>query len=181
MDGLRIALQGLRQYQKDDSCKTLRFVPERALFSLLTAEKVRGALADPAFKLERHRLDPLTSEVVDVARKIFAILIELRIEDRLAECLERCLTDTNLPIAEKTLNELFPESASLFWKLQWEYVPLKFREGSHKNIESDRVLPFIEDEELSSGGSSKVFRVKIHADSWEYHSKDTVRFSYYLL
>jgi hypothetical protein len=55
-----------------------------------------------------------------------------------------------------------PESVTHFRKLQWEFVPLKLREHAHKDIESERILPFVKNDKLSSGGFSDVYKVRIH-------------------
>lgn len=164
MDELRLALQRLRRFDiAAGTHVTLSFVPEAGLFELLTHRTIEIALEDPVFGFEPHQRGPVLAEVTESGRKLFAILVELRIEQRLKKCLEQNLSDSNLPILdETTLHGLFPESVTHFQKLQWEFVPLKFREHAHKDIESERVLPFVENEKVSSGGFSTVFKVKVH-------------------
>jgi hypothetical protein len=169
MDELRLAFQRLRQFDiAGGTHVTLPFVPEDGLFELLTSHTIETALEDPVFGFEAHQQGPVSVEVMEGARKLFAILVELRIEQRLKKCLEKNVLDSNLPILDETiLHDLFPESATHFRKLQWEFVPLKLREHAHKDIESERVLPFVDNEKISSGGFSTVFRVKVHP--W-YHN-----------
>lgn len=164
MDELRLAFQRLRRFDIAGGTHiTLAFVPEAGLFELLTRRTIETALEDPVFGFEPHQRGPVSVEVTEGARKLFAILVELRIEQRLKKCLEKNLLDSNLPILDETiLHGLFPESVTHFHKLQWEFVPLKLREHAHKDIESERVLPFVENEKLSSGGYSTVFKVKVH-------------------
>ncbi|KAH7086776.1 kinase-like domain-containing protein [Paraphoma chrysanthemicola] len=164
MDDLRLAFQRLRRFEiAGGTHTTLSFVPEAALFELLTRREIETALKDPVFGFEPHQRRPVSIEVADGARKLFAILVELRLERRLKTCLEKNLSDSNLPILGETiLHGLFPESATHFSKLQWEFVPLKLREHTHKDIEPERVLPFVENKRLSSGGYSTVFKVKVH-------------------
>jgi hypothetical protein len=179
MDDLRLKLQRLRQFSRQDgSTTTLPFVPEADLYSLLTRDTLENALASPTFDLEPHQRELVAGEIIDGAQKIFAILVELRMEGKLKTCLEKCLMDSSLPILEeKRLAEIFPESALNFQKLQWEYVPLKFREHSHKDLESGCILPFVENTKLSSGGFSTVFKVIIHPlyQDWKPSTKTSVR------
>lgn len=170
MDELRLALQHLRQLKcENGNVGTLNFVPEPDLVKLITYDTVMRAFEDPAFELKRHQYEPLATEVIESgARKLFSILVELRIEKVLKRCLEKNITDATLPILEEQrLQSLVPESATHFGKLQWEYFPLKLREYSHKDLEPNRLLPYIANEPLSSGGFSAVFKVKIH--SWYYN------------
>ncbi|OAL51491.1 kinase-like protein [Pyrenochaeta sp. DS3sAY3a] len=166
MDELRLALQHLRHSKcETGSNGTLNFVPEPDLVKLITRDTVMRALEDPAFKLKQHQYEPIATEVDESARKLFSILVELRLEKFLKSCLEKNITDATLPILEEPrLESLVPESATHFEKLQWEYFPLKLRENTHKDLEPKRILPYIANEPLSFGGSSAVFKVKIH--SW---------------
>ena len=179
MDPLRLQLQQLREFSyPDGSIRTLPFVPETNLRELLTREALNDALLSSSFHLEPHQREYVVSEVRDGALKIFAILVELRIEGQLKTCLEKCLTDSALPILDpKRLEEIFPESVSHFQKLQYEYVPLKFREFSHKYLENNLILPYIENIEIASGAFSKVFKSTVHPfyQDWEPSNRTTVR------
>ena len=180
MDDLRLKLQWLRHFRRQDGTNTrLPFVPEASLYSLLTLDTLKTALASPTCHLEPHQREPVAREVFDSARKIFAILVELRLEGKLKGCLEKCLTDSNLPILEdKRLSELFPESLSHVQSLQWQYFPLKFREFSHKDLGSKHVLPFIDNTRLTSGGFSTVFKIAVHPlyQDWEPSTTTSVCF-----
>ena len=106
---------------------------------------IESSLADPIFNRDSYQWEPLAGEICEGARKILAILVELRMEARLKICLEKSLTDSNLPVLEnQRLLGYFPESALQFQKLQWEYAPLKFQERSHKDLDPACVLPFVE-------------------------------------
>jgi hypothetical protein len=182
MDELRLKIQHLRKLpSQEGSSILLPFVPEADLFSLLSRGTITNALADSKFQLEHHQRGPVADEVVDGARKIFAILVELRLEDKLKKCLEKCLTDSSLPVLEeKRLGELFPESATHFEKLQWEYVPLKFREGAHKDLESGRILPYVKNTKITSGGFSTIFNITIHPSYQDWHRSSTASVSHTL-
>ena len=177
MDELRQELQDLKKFPRQDE-STVRppFVPESALYSLLTTDRVRNALANSAFGLEHHQREQVAREVIDEARKIFAILVEMRIEERLKKFLDNCLTDPALPILDGgRLHEILPESTIHFQSLQWQYVPQKFRERTHKNLRPGCVLPFVEDKKLASGAFSTVFRAKIHPEyqDWQPGSAES--------
>lgn len=180
MDNLRLRLQRLRQFRRQDGTNTtLPFVPEADLYSLLNLDTLKTALASPTCHLEPHQREPVAREVFDGARKIFAILLDLGLEEKIKGCLEKCLKDSNLPILEeKELSELFPESSSRFQNLQWQYLPLKFREYSHKDLGSNHVLPFIDNTRVSSGGFATVFKVAVHPlyQDWEPSTTINVRF-----
>ncbi|OCK98959.1 kinase-like protein [Cenococcum geophilum 1.58] len=87
--------------------------------------------------------------------------------------LERCVMDSALPLSEAKLSEMIPESASHFQKLQWEYIPFKFREHFHSALEPQRILPFIHDKQFSSGGFSTVYKVTMHSlyQNWDHSRK----------
>lgn len=177
MDDLRLKLQRLRQFSRlDGSTTTLSFVTEADLYSLLTRDTLENALTNPAFHLEPHQREYVAGEVIDGARKIFAIVVELRMEGKLKTCLEKCLTDSSLPILEeKRVMEIYSESVSHFQRLQWEYVPLKLRERSHKDLESGYILPFVENTKLASGGFSTVFKTIIHPLYQDWQPSPNIR------
>lgn len=187
MDDLRKKLQQLRRFpsedgtstpNEDDTSITLPFVPKRPLYALLTRDLVETALADPTFHFGLHERDVYVDHVFHRARRIFAIFVELRAEYKLKLCLEKNLRDKNFPILEeKRILEIFPESASHFQRLQWEYFPLKFQQGMHKDLSSSYILPFIRNTKLSSGGFSTVFKVTIHPSYQDWDKPATsVRF-----
>jgi hypothetical protein len=104
MDELRLAFQRLRRFDiAGETHTTLPFVPEPDLFELLTRHAIETALEDPVFGFEPHQRGPISLEVTEGARKLFAILVELRIEHRLKKCLERNFLDSNLPILDETI------------------------------------------------------------------------------
>jgi hypothetical protein len=178
MDELRLKIHDLRKFRSQEGPYTLLpFVPEAGLFSLLSRGTISNALADSKFRLESHQREPTANEVVDGARKIFAILVELRLEDKLKKCLEKCLTDSTLPVVEeKRLGDIFPESVAHFERLQWEYIPLKFRQGAHKDLEPGRILPYVKNTKKSSGGFSTIFNITIHPSyqDWYHLSRASV-------
>jgi hypothetical protein len=183
-DNLRLGLQRLREIpDKDRSTQTLQFVSEGSLRELLTQEKIENSLASPSFSIPNHQHKFVAAEIFENGRKIFAILIELRLEAKLTMFLERCVMDSALPLSEAKLSEIIPESASHFQKLQWEYIPFKFREHFHSALEPQRILPFIRDKQFSSSGFSTVYKVTVHSlyQNWDHsHKAQVSRLSFYL-
>ncbi|KAI8934449.1 hypothetical protein NX059_009181 [Plenodomus lindquistii] len=183
MDQLRISLQDLRiSAGKDGTVNSLAFVPEPALFELLTQDTVTAALEDNAFLLEAHQRLPTAKEVVRCSRKLFSILVELRMEYQLKQCLEKQMSDSNLPIKnEAQLRDEFPECATQFNKLQWEYFPVHLREHFHIEMSTNQIVPYLKNEKISSGGFSKVFKIRFHPSyqNWSVgstgHQVDFVR------
>lgn len=159
MDDYRLRLQRLRQYtRRDGSIQTLPFVPEADLYSRLTRNTLEDALANPAFHLEPNQRVPTAGEVMNGARKIFAILIQLRFEEKLKTCLEKSLMDSNLPIQdEKGSKKYFPSPRHSFRS----YNGSKFRSSSEStpigNLDSGCILPFVKNTKISSGEFSTVF------------------------
>jgi hypothetical protein len=98
---------------------------------------------------------------------VFAILVSIDYGAYIGNFLHHdSLRDTRLPFAERPRR--FPDEGvpdgffKQFQDEQARFCAPKFDEGHHE-FEKDEPLPFLEKKLVGSGGSAKVYRVKLHA------------------
>lgn len=163
MEALRAAIRTKRVR----NIESRYFVPQKALYDLMTQEKVAHVVSEAEF--EREHFEELTQEIMKGCRKIFAILILIRhpqsllafVED---DQLQSSSPDQKLPLALSRLRALLPtdDAAEEFYQQQWEFAAPVFTGGSLPRVlHQDLILPFIEQKEVGEGGFGIVSEVTI--------------------
>jgi hypothetical protein len=149
------------------------FIPQRALYKLLTREEILRLVT--TCNVAPYHVNELVETIVNGARRIFAILILLKGEERFIsrfvefDDLQRSALDYKLPFSKERLKFLVPvETVDDFYELQWEFVAPVFSRGvAHRVLDSKIRLPFVCDEDTrKEGGFGHIYEVQIHPD---YH------------
>lgn len=114
---------------------------------------------------EARVAEELLLDVLDVIRSdaqiVFAIFVRISKVSDVIACLEADTRDGSLPICDDTT----PPVPSEFLTAQWEFLaPVFLRSRILKQIRDDAVLPFVQDEKISRGGFSTVYKIAIPAN-----------------
>jgi hypothetical protein len=140
-----------------------QFLPEGSLEELLSFAEITSALSDPAFQIPSYKLESTAQIILAESRKVFAILVDLRLEYALRLMIESDCLDSHLPLSERDLKDIVPEAAGDIVKKQWEYIAYTFRKGAYqRKIQNERILPFLQETKIGGGGFSIVYEVIIH-------------------
>lgn len=137
------------------------FVPDEALYNLITAPVVRATLQESS--IETYYYDHIVQRVTSgdqgtaAGQATFAILVEIDAVDKLFKLmtfdLYRTTLDAKLPrTCMPELNEIFESRrlAESFYYKQWEYVTPRFMRGSlHLRLDNQAILPFTTSKPIS--------------------------------
>ena len=140
LSDLRLQIQILKRPAA--SQKFRYFLPNGSLENLLAFDVVQDALSDPSFQVPPYKRNSATQTVIDEARKVFAVLVELKLEYTLAHFIENDTMDKDLPVDEKTLEGFLSggDARDFVWR-QWEYLAYNFRRGPcQRQIRTEIIL-----------------------------------------
>jgi len=173
----------LQKHKKPAAGQKMRyFLPNGSLEQILTLNTVQNALSDPSFQIPPHKKDSTAQTVIREARKVFAVLVELKLEHALAQFIENEIMDKELPVDEKILERVICSGdARDFIYRQWEYLAYNFRRGPYqREIRTEIILPYLEEEKIGGGGYSTVYEVFIHSAHQDFKTKfpENVRYRY---
>lgn len=157
------------------------FVPEVALFEIMTISRVKHCLECLKFPL--HELNVLTDDVMRGSRKCFAILLLMSkgeiIKDFIThDDLLRVSPDDRLPFNSETLKKYFrvPENSPLirmFMEKQWDFAtPTLSRQLLSRELNPDAILPYLHEETAGNGSMGRVLKVTLHTKSHRLPAKD---------
>ena len=141
------------------------FLPEGSLDRILCRENISESLSDPSFQIQLPKFESTVDLVFKERKKVFAILVETGLECTLVEFIEHRISDRLLPASEEQLKPVLAESTDrhLFTERQWNYLALEFSRGPYvQQLSADHVLPYVEQEQIGSGGFSRVYKVRVH-------------------
>ena len=139
------------------------FLPEGSLDGLINPTVITSVLSDPAFQIPLHKRESAAQIVISEGRKVFAILVDLRLEYALSLLIENDCLDSRLPLNDDDLKDIPREGAREISRKQWEYIAYKFRTGKYlRKIQNEIILPFLRQTKIGGGGFSVVYEVFIH-------------------
>ena len=166
---LRSQIQGLRIYTDNQSCC---FIPQKSLYNLLTMDKIRLALTN-CNDIPPYHIDELVETILRGGRKIFAILVLLKGEEKhisrfvRSDGFQRRALDNKLPFSEEALDQMLPQDAVHdFYRLQWEFLAPTFAKGIlHRVLDPRICLPFLRQRDTEKeGGFGHIYEVEIHPE-----------------
>ena len=158
------------------------FLPELSLHKLLQKESVCATLA--GLEIERYRREELAKEIVQRARKVFAILLLIGHGEAIEamfkhDSLQNSSLDAKLPFSEHALQILLGNDhlAGDFFERQWELITPVF---SHtllpREFEEETILPFLGQDSKGSGSFGEVWEYHIHPENHKFsHAGQKVR------
>lgn len=139
------------------------FVPEGYLRENVTVNDIVSIISDEVFEVPQHKRGSTADAIFEDFLKVFSILIDINSPQKLSSFIESDVLDQRLPLDEELLKTLLPQAWANFKSLQWEYLAYRFRKGQYQiKLGPERVLPFVDQEDLGSGGYSTVYKVTIH-------------------
>lgn len=139
------------------------FLPEDSLDHILNPTAITSVLSDPAFQIPSHKRESTAQIVISEGRKVFAILVDLRLEYALGLLIENDCLDSGLPLNDDDLKDIPPEGAREILRKQWDYIAYKFRSGKYlRKIQNEIILPYLRETKIGGGGFSVVYEVFIH-------------------
>ena len=166
LGNLRLTIRNAKvSTQPAEKEKAKKFMPEGRLEEILKYATIASALTNPSFGIPEHKLSSTVEIVAQECPKLLAILIELELEKHLLHFLQMDILDSQLPrgLEDPRLKDLLSLKASEFDALQWEYFPFRFRTTHYqRTIGSEVIVPYISQQEVGKGGSSRVYKVIIH-------------------
>ena len=174
MDALRGEIRALR-------CQNIErrhFIPQEALYTVLSLENVRTVLKDQG--IEKEQLEELAQNITQGKRAIFAILVCIRQVRPILKFVEidrfqhqPSHLDHKLPLSKEDLGKLLlAPVAEEFHEQQWEFIaPMFSRSTLPRYLDHDIILPFLQEEIVGQGGFGVIYKVLLHDD--QQHFFDT--------
>ena len=139
------------------------FVPEGYLREIVTVNDIVSVVSDSVFEIPQHKRESTADAVFEDFLKVFSILVDINSPQKLSSFIESDVLDQRLPLDEGLLKTLLPQAWANFKALQWEHLAYRFRKGQYQiKLGPERVLPFVDQEDLGRGGYSTVYKVTIH-------------------
>jgi hypothetical protein len=159
---IKSQIEEAKIHNTDQLCQS--FMPEGCLSEILNIENVTEALSKPEFRIPSHKRDSTARIILEEAKKVFAILLELNCEKYLTSFIENDYLDSSLPLRQSTLVDVIPQSAAIFERLQYDYLVYFFRKSQyHRKIRDCLILPYVSQERIGGGGFSSVYGVLVHS------------------
>ena len=144
--------------------KPRKFLPNGSLDDIFTSENILESLRGPSFKIGLHRLQNTVDLVLKDSKRIFAILVEERLEYALTDFIKNEISDRELPVEKVRLKAVLEESAvDKFADRQWEYSAHVFSGGPYcRKLKAEGILPYVEQTPKGGGAFSRVYDVIVH-------------------
>jgi hypothetical protein len=123
-----------------------RFVQRKSLDDILTKEAIKRAVKE--LHCQDYERAYLADEIYKEYRKVFAILICMRLEDDIVGFRQHKFSDERLPLDEGSMKKVIPNQVTSFVKHhQWIFLPHFFLANSrsycHQDISTAQtILPF---------------------------------------
>lgn len=139
------------------------FTPDGAVHEYLKSESrckgIIGELSDP------ENLPVKTKVLLEKYSKVFAVLVRIGKGHYIPHFLENEeLGDHQLPFSKRPA--AFPSEAQDFfddfYREQFRFCAAVFDGRAHHAFVPERIMPYLEKEEIGQGGSSVVYKVKVH-------------------
>ena len=156
MVSLKDSLKAARQRTAHGSW----FLPKECLHSILTRDAVSLRLFECGVPPEVR--EEVLERVMHDARAVFGILVRIKQESLIADCLSRDLQDGKLPVGPDLLEGIDVDPK--FFDRQWEFqAPIFTRSSVLLTLQDRHILPYLEDHKMdkSEGGYANAFRVTL--------------------
>jgi hypothetical protein len=151
------------QRRTSSSQGSKEFYPFNNVKEILTPENIRDCISlFPFFRKNELDVPRFVNLIADNSVKIFAILLRNGHEQHILDFLFRRYNDSSIPTAEESLHFLPKHVKQDFISRLWGFDYVVLHRGEIRlDIESKRILPFLEDEEIGEGAYGFVFKVKL--------------------
>ncbi|ETS78632.1 hypothetical protein PFICI_10694 [Pestalotiopsis fici W106-1] len=147
------------------------FVPEAALFELLSEAEVRNLINIGDW--EHHEREELAQGIMRGARKCLSILLLINASHRITgffqhDSMQSSCPDDRLPYNEDSLRRaLGPDSPqrliNRFLEMQWTFMTPMFKQHFiSREFDRSMILPFMSERSVGSGSMGDAYLVKIH-------------------
>ncbi len=165
-------IKRLRKNSKNFQAR--HFLPELSLNRLMQKKAVGVTLEKLGVK--PYHLNELAEEIVQRARKVFAILLLVGQGEAIEvmfkhDSLQKSSLDAKLPFTEDSLENIFSDGslASDFFERQWEFItPVFFRTLLPRVFENEMILPILDQTSKGEGSFGKVSKYEIHPENHRF-------------
>lgn len=140
---------------------------------MLSENRVAGLIRDLSEKgeLEIWQQREIIDIIVNNGLRVFATLLsfsrpELILNFKETDHFAHSQLDSRLPLSKESLGLILRDEkpSAKFYKHQWKFLAPLFRaDQSHRQLENNVVLPFINSERLGEGGFGEVHKMTIDA------------------
>ena len=186
MSKLREIRDLLFTQKKEAAGQRKKFLPKESLDQILHRDNISESLGDASFHIQQHKFENTIDLVLNEGKRVFAILVETKLEFALVDLVEHRILDRALPVSEEQLKPILAESTDRqqFAERQWAYMAYDFPRIQYvQRLSVDYVLPYVEQTEIEGGGFSRVYKVLVHPTHQSIENESQVRSSvwHYLL
>lgn len=147
------------------------YVPDASLFEILTEPAIRLCLEELEVPLDERI--PLTSDIVNGARKCFSILLLIRRGKSISgffrhDSMQRSRPDDRLPYTKDALQKILEVDEShivimQFLEKQWDFtVPTITQTLTFREFDPRIRLPFTEETPAGEGSMGIAYKVHLH-------------------
>ena len=179
-ESLLSQIKRLRRNNKNFQARP--FLPEFSLLKLMRKGSVYATLSES--KIKDYKWQELAEEIVQRARKVFAILLLIGHGDAIDvmfkhDSLQKSSLDAKLPFSEPSLQIILGDDtlAADFFEKQWEFItPVFFHTILPREFQDETILPFLAQESKGEGNFGKISRYDIHPENHRFsHAAQKVR------
>ena len=150
------------------------FLPNTSLDRILTLSTVEGLVEELDCTADERIA--LSGQVYHEGRRIFAMLILMGEEASIVAFRNHNALDHRLPLGEAYAKEITPDfGISLAREFQWKILPFHFTADMwqhHWEVEKERILPFVESEDIAAGGFGDIYKVTIWPSQQDFFPKE---------
>ncbi|KAF6236138.1 hypothetical protein HO173_005767 [Letharia columbiana] len=149
------------------------FIPHDALKDLLPESKIATLISALAGRgvLEVYQQREIINAILDNGLRLFATLLSLSRPELILKFIEtdhfaQSQLDSRLPLSHHSLGLILRDEklSARFYKHQWKFLAPFFRaDQSHRELEDNVILPFIDCKRLGEGGFGEVHQMTMVA------------------
>ncbi|KAL9028794.1 MAG: hypothetical protein Q9196_002888 [Gyalolechia fulgens] len=180
MSKLREIRELLFTHKKEAAGQRKKFLPKESLDQILHRENISESLRDSSFRIQPHKFMSTVDLVFQEGKRVFAILVETKLESAFVDLVEHRILDRALPVSEERLEHILDNSTDRqqFVERQWSYLAYDFPRIQYvQRLSVDYVLPYVEQIEIEGGGFSRVYKVHVHPTHQNIEDESQVKSS----
>ena len=145
-------------------------LPQTEVWKMFTLDVIADSVNELSIaKVERIGL---ASKIFEQGTTIFAMLVWMRREYAIVQFRQHHALDSSFPVDVERASAIVPDfGRTLASEVQWEFLPYTFQKDMcdcHVTIRDQNILPFVEEQHLTSGGFGDIFKMKVASSQQEF-------------